>query len=55
MTHEHPQQRYEIGMVGLGVMGRNPLLNMADHGHLRRSGRHSKWSVSRHGTARPGG
>jgi len=32
MTHEHPQQRYEIGMVGLGVMGRNLLLNMADHG-----------------------
>jgi 6-phosphogluconate dehydrogenase len=27
-----PQQRYEIGMVGLGVMGRNLLLNMADHG-----------------------
>ena len=24
--------RYEIGMVGLGVMGRNMLLNMADHG-----------------------
>jgi len=27
-----PQQRYEVGMVGLGVMGRNLLLNMADHG-----------------------
>ena len=26
------QQRYEIGMVGLGVMGRNLVLNMADHG-----------------------
>jgi 6-phosphogluconate dehydrogenase len=25
-------QRAEIGMVGLGVMGRNLLLNMADHG-----------------------
>jgi len=25
-------QRYEIGMAGLGVMGRNLLLNMADHG-----------------------
>jgi 6-phosphogluconate dehydrogenase len=25
-------QSYEIGMVGLGVMGRNMLLNMADHG-----------------------
>ncbi len=23
---------YEIGMEGLGVMGRNLLLNMADHG-----------------------
>jgi 6-phosphogluconate dehydrogenase len=27
-----PQQQYEIGMIGLGVMGRNMLLNMADHG-----------------------
>jgi len=26
-------QNCEIGMVGLGVMGRNLLLNMADHGH----------------------
>ena len=26
------KQQYEIGMVGLGVMGRNLLLNMADHG-----------------------
>jgi 6-phosphogluconate dehydrogenase len=26
-------QQYEIGMVGLGVMGRNLLLNMADHGY----------------------
>ena len=26
-------EQYEIGMVGLGVMGRNLLLNMADHGH----------------------
>ena len=25
-------QDYEIGMVGLGVMGRNLVLNMADHG-----------------------
>ena len=25
-------KKYEIGMVGLGVMGRNLLLNMADHG-----------------------
>src|SRR5271166_4310375 len=25
-------QSHEIGMVGLGVMGRNFLLNMADHG-----------------------
>jgi hypothetical protein len=31
MTNIQPQ--YEIGMVGLGVMGRNFLLNMADHGH----------------------
>lgn len=25
-------QLSEIGMIGLGVMGRNLLLNMADHG-----------------------
>ena len=25
-------QRHEIGMIGLGVMGRNMLLNMAGHG-----------------------
>ena len=31
MTNKQPQQ-YAIGMVGLGVMGRNFLLNMADHG-----------------------
>jgi 6-phosphogluconate dehydrogenase len=33
MTAMNSQQRYEIGMVGLGVMGRNFLLNMADQGH----------------------
>jgi 6-phosphogluconate dehydrogenase len=32
MANLQPQQRYEIGMVGLGVMGRNLSLNMADHG-----------------------
>jgi 6-phosphogluconate dehydrogenase len=32
MTNKQPQQQYAIGMVGLGVMGRNLLLNMADHG-----------------------
>jgi 6-phosphogluconate dehydrogenase len=26
-------QQFEIGMVGLGIMGRNFLLNMAEHGH----------------------
>jgi len=26
------RQTYEVGMVGLGVMGRNLVLNMADHG-----------------------
>ncbi|GEM_PF-7087273 len=25
-------QQYDIGMVGLGVMGRNLLLNIAEHG-----------------------
>ena len=32
MTDNQPQQQYAIGMVGLGVMGRNLVLNMADHG-----------------------
>ncbi|MDP2723749.1 MAG: NAD(P)-binding domain-containing protein [Bacteroidales bacterium] len=32
MENTNSQQTYEIGMVGLGVMGRNLLLNMADHG-----------------------
>jgi 6-phosphogluconate dehydrogenase len=27
------KQQYEIGMVGLGVMGQNLVLNMADHGY----------------------
>jgi len=27
------EQRFEIGVVGLGVTGRNFLLNMADHGY----------------------
>jgi 6-phosphogluconate dehydrogenase len=27
------QTKYELGMIGLGVMGRNLLLNMADHGY----------------------
>jgi 6-phosphogluconate dehydrogenase (decarboxylating) len=26
-------QGHEIGMIGLGVMGCNLLLNLADHGH----------------------
>jgi 6-phosphogluconate dehydrogenase len=34
MRNTQPQQTYEIGMVGLGVMGRNLVLNMADHGFL---------------------
>jgi 6-phosphogluconate dehydrogenase len=28
-----PSGKSELGMIGLGVMGRNLLLNMADHGH----------------------
>ena len=31
MTNKQPQE-YDIGMVGLGVMGRNFAMNMADHG-----------------------
>ena len=26
------EKKYDFGMIGLGVMGRNLLLNMADHG-----------------------
>jgi NAD binding domain of 6-phosphogluconate dehydrogenase len=33
MTNKQPQRQYAIGMVGLGIMGRNFLLNMANHGH----------------------
>ncbi|MGC1392212.1 MAG: NADP-dependent phosphogluconate dehydrogenase [Bacteroidales bacterium] len=32
MGKKNLEQQYEIGMLGLGVMGRNLLLNMADHG-----------------------
>jgi 6-phosphogluconate dehydrogenase len=32
MTKSSPGQNSEIGMIGLGVMGRNFLLNLADHG-----------------------
>ena len=32
MTDTDKRKQYEIGMVGLGVMGRNLLLNMSDHG-----------------------
>jgi len=32
MTNKQPQQRYEIGMVGLGVMGCDLVLNMTDDG-----------------------
>src|SRR5674536_131129 len=31
MGKKNLKQQYELGMVGLGVMGRNLLLNMADH------------------------
>ncbi|HZQ46234.1 MAG TPA: NAD(P)-binding domain-containing protein, partial [Verrucomicrobiae bacterium] len=31
MKEAQSQQRFEIGMIGLGVMGRNLVLNMADH------------------------
>ena len=32
-TRSQMKTQFEIGMIGLGVMGRNLLLNMADHGH----------------------
>lgn len=31
MSSKQKNEQYEIGMIGLGVMGRNLLLNMADH------------------------
>ncbi len=33
MTNNKPQPEHGLGMVGLGVMGRNLVLNMADHGY----------------------
>jgi 6-phosphogluconate dehydrogenase len=27
------EQKYDFGMVGLGTMGRNLVLNMSDHGY----------------------
>ncbi|MEO8377004.1 MAG: NADP-dependent phosphogluconate dehydrogenase [Candidatus Sumerlaeota bacterium] len=32
MTTNHEQQNCDIGIIGLGVMGRNLALNMSDHG-----------------------
>ncbi|MDR3491391.1 MAG: NADP-dependent phosphogluconate dehydrogenase [Gammaproteobacteria bacterium] len=34
MTSHNTKTRCEIGMVGLGIMGQNLLLNMADHGFV---------------------
>jgi 6-phosphogluconate dehydrogenase len=34
MTSQNGEEQCEIGMVGLGTMGRNLLLNMADHGFI---------------------
>ncbi|MGB9455880.1 MAG: hypothetical protein WCB12_07560 [Bryobacteraceae bacterium] len=36
MTNKQSQQQYAIGMVGLGVLGRNLVLNMAVHGFRTR-------------------
>lgn len=32
MENSNGKQQSEIGMIGLGVMGRNFLYNLADHG-----------------------
>ena len=32
MTNKRPRPGHKIGIIGLGVIGRNLLLNMADHG-----------------------
>ncbi len=61
MKNTNLKHEYEIGMVGLGVMGRNLLLNMADHGFsvagydndstkveaLHRGGRGKRYSLHR--------
>jgi len=38
MTNKRPQPGHEIGIIGLGVIGCNLLLNMADHGFLVAAG-----------------
>ena len=32
MSNNNTEKNYSFGMIGLGTMGRNLLLNMADHG-----------------------
>jgi 6-phosphogluconate dehydrogenase len=32
MTNKRPQPGHVIGIIGLGIIGRNLLLSMADHG-----------------------
>jgi 6-phosphogluconate dehydrogenase len=32
MTNQQPQPGHEVVIIGLGIIGRNLLLNMADHG-----------------------
>jgi 6-phosphogluconate dehydrogenase len=32
MANKNGEQQCVLGMIGLGIMGRNLLLNMADHG-----------------------
>jgi hypothetical protein len=49
MTIKQPQQRYEIGMVGAGGVGRNLVLTMADRvGRCRERDERSRKAV-RHG------
>ncbi|MCL7421296.1 MAG: NAD(P)-binding domain-containing protein [Methylobacter sp.] len=44
MTYQQAQQRHELGMIGLGVMGRNLVLNMADRGFDAKKGSfHTEW------------
>ena len=31
MTNKEPKRPYSIGMIGLGIMGRNLLLNISEH------------------------
>jgi 6-phosphogluconate dehydrogenase len=56
MANNRPQPEHEIGIIGLGVIGRNRLLNMADHGFaVAASDRNPLGSENTVGVTRIGG